>query len=319
MAYHDPYATRYGQDSQYFETPSYNPYVADRTPQRYDSRDYYPRPEREPYADTGEYRDDPVPPEVPPKHEKEEGNVTTKETLAGSTFPSSDFLGSRTKQLKTWRYNNQENLWTRGTRPQCIGRLCCCSLMIIAFLFVSILLPLVLWARPPNISLSQVKFPTTGSTIQLQNDGLSINLGVDINVSNPNYFSVDVPKIRVEIFYPINNTPLGDGMQTNLVFKSHSTTNFTFPFAVKYKRSEDPGRTIVKDLASRCGLIGSTKQDIQVNYKITLSLRFLLVTVSPVFSNRFSFSCPLSESDFSEMLAGTGVTLADLLQESARL
>ena len=78
---------------------------------------------------------------------------------------------------------------------------------------------------------------------------------------------------RFQIFYPIENTNIGSGLITDLVFKAHETTNFTFPFTIKYKESLDPNHKIIIDIATKCGFVGSAKTNIKVNYKITVSLR----------------------------------------------
>jgi hypothetical protein len=179
--------------------------------------------------------------------------------------------------------------------------------MILAFFLASTLLVMALWIRPPNININDVGAPMTGSAIQLQNDGLQINLGVNISVANPNYFAVAFKKVQAEIFYPIDNTLMGGGFLSNLVFNAHQTTNFTFPFAIKYQESLDPNRKVIIDIATKCGFVGGAKTNIKVNYKITLGLRILFVVVSPVISNSFSFECPLQQSDVAGLLGGTNL------------
>ncbi|KAF8911974.1 hypothetical protein CPB84DRAFT_1760926 [Gymnopilus junonius] len=178
--------------------------------------------------------------------------------------------------------------------------------MTAVFLIVSIVLALALWIRPPSIYIGNVQTTVeNGSAIQQTSNGIQVNLGVNISVSNPNYFSVDFKKIEAEIFYPIQNTPVGGGQANNIVFKSNSQTNFTFPFALNYNSTADPGGAIILDLAQKCGVTpGSTKSNINVNYSITLGIRILLVTISPVISNQFSFPCPLQASDISKFLNG---------------
>ncbi|KAF9475838.1 hypothetical protein BDN70DRAFT_923702 [Pholiota conissans] len=227
--------------------------------------------------------------------------------------------GKRTpRALREYRYDHQGNLWAQGGRGRCIGRVCCCSLMTAVFLIVSIVLALALWIRPPSISVGDVEtMSVDGVTIQQVTDGLQVNLGVNISyedlydcvatVQNPNYFSVDFKKIQADISYPLNNFPIGDGSANNIVFKSRSETNFTFPFALKYNSTADTGNAVILDIASKCGVNGSgQKQNIVVNYKITLGIRILLITISPVVSNQFNFPCPLSASDISKFLGGGG-------------
>lgn len=44
-----------------------------------------------------------------------------------------------------------------------------------------------------------------------------------------------------------------------------------FPFAIEYTEAIDPNKTIIKDIAVKCGFIGNSKSDIPVNYQLTVS------------------------------------------------
>jgi len=72
-----------------------------------------------------------------------------------------------------------------------------------------------------------------------------------------------------QIIYPINNTNIGSGNEGNIVFPSHTTTTFDFPFTIDYQRALDPDNLILVDLATKCGILGNPS-DISVNYKITV-------------------------------------------------
>lgn len=71
-----------------------------------------------------------------------------------------------------------------------------------------------------------------------------------------------------QIFYPINNTLVGGGTLKNLEITDHKQTNFTLPFSLNYTESIDPSFAILKDIASRCGFTGGTRQNIDVNYAL---------------------------------------------------
>jgi hypothetical protein len=96
-----------------------------------------------------------------------------------------------------------------------------------------------------------------------------------------------------QIFYPINNTLIGNGKLANVKLPSRATTKFTFPFSLDYTESIDPNRLILADLASKCG---SNQQDLTVNYKLTVGVKVFFITVSPTISNPISFPCPISAS-----------------------
>ncbi|CAA7271537.1 unnamed protein product [Cyclocybe aegerita] len=230
----------------------------------------------------------------------------------GSGFEQGEFTPQhRTRKARTpralreYRYDHQGNLWTKGGGGRCAGRVCFCTLLTTLFLIISIVLSLALWIRPPSIKIGEVETMTTnGSPIQQITNGIQIDFGVDISVNNPNYFSVDFKKIQAEIFYPIDDTPVGGGTASEIVIKSDAQTNFTFPFSLVYTSTEDPQSRVILDIAQKCGVIGGTRSQITVNYKITLGIRIILVTISPVISNSFRFDCPLQASDISKFLGG---------------
>jgi hypothetical protein len=181
--------------------------------------------------------------------------------------------------------------------------------MSTVFLIVSIALALALYIRPPSILIgsAQPLSGSVGNAISTTNNGLSIQLGVDISVSNPNYFGVVFPKIELELFYPINNTPVGGGIANNIDFKSRAQTNFTFPFMLTYNSSQAEANAIFSDLASKCGLGGGTKSNLNINYKITLGIRILMAVISPTISNTFSFPCPITPSEIGQLLNGLNI------------
>lgn len=194
--------------------------------------------------------------------------------------------------LKGYRYDTKGNLWTKGSRARCVGRFACCTIMIAVLLIVSIVLSLALWIRPPSIEIGNVVTRNTTGSLSSP-DGLEINLSVDIGVNNPNYFSVDFKQLKVEIFYPPNDVPVGGGEANDIVFASGEHTNFTFPFQLSYRSADDPGSAVFIDLGEKCGIGGTTrKQDISVDYKLSLAIRILLITIKPVVRNTFTFTCP---------------------------
>ncbi|KAG2020080.1 hypothetical protein CC2G_005460 [Coprinopsis cinerea AmutBmut pab1-1] len=195
------------------------------------------------------------------------------------------------KGLKEYRYDTQGNLWTKGSRGRCIGRFLCCTIMITILLVVSIVLALALWIRPPAIDIGDVVTHNTTGSLSSP-DGLEINLSVPISVNNPNYFTVAFSLLKVEIFYPINNTPVGGGESRDIVFKSGEETDFTFPFKLSYRTADDPGNRVFVDLGTKCGVGGGRRENISVNYKLTLGIRIMLITISPVIENTFTFQCP---------------------------
>ncbi|KAF9013996.1 hypothetical protein BDQ17DRAFT_1396083 [Cyathus striatus] len=331
MAYRDPYTTT-GAGSRYdphqqaypsYTTPEYNPYEYNQNAGGvgYNNAPYSDEPRH--YNDyDSEYDNTQATTNYPPRREPSQKTYLTKEKPvgvdegfdpAGFAFPREKFvnLQSRTvSALKAYRYDHRGNLWTRGGRGRCIGRFCCCTLMTAILLIVCIVLTLALWVRPPGIEIGNIQ-PTSqnGSPFTVESDGLTINLGVNISIDNPNYFAVSFKQIKAEIFYPTsdgNDTAIGGGNLTDVVFHSHSEQNITFPFSIDYKTSLDPQSLILVDIGTKCGVIGSSKSDITVNYKITLGLKILFVTISPTVQNTVSFACPIDDSEIQALKALLG-------------
>lgn len=172
--------------------------------------------------------------------------------------------------------------------------------MITVFLIISILLSLALWVRPPNIVIAS---PVQNDTqpFSFQNGELSFNLGVNITVDNPNFFSVALKKVELDLIYPINNYPVGGGVKNNVDIKSNTQTNFTFPFSLDYNVTDTSGTSVLRDIVAKC----TANEDLTVKYDLKLSLRIIIVSVSPTISNTFTIGCPVDTSELEKILGGS--------------
>ncbi|KAF9053815.1 hypothetical protein BDZ89DRAFT_1107427 [Hymenopellis radicata] len=329
MAYQDPYAGQYGRydhDPQYAQASQdvFNPYAPNQQP-----HDTY---EHGGYTDyNARYRDDPVDHNnygVQRQPSTRTVGFVNTQHVPKPEGPSNGFdQGEFTPQektafnLKAYRYESQGNLWTRGSRVGCIGRFCCCTVLIVAFIFISIILALALadsrrqWIRPPAVIIGTISQPTTGSQFQLTDNGVTINFNLNVSVSNPNYFGVDLKKVQTQLFYPINNTDIGGGLTNNVNFPSNSNKTVTFPFSIDYTSSLDPNNAILLDLLQKCGVLG---QPVMLRLTtrsliIQLSIRILIITVSPSISNSFTFTCPLDASSLEGLMNSSGLNIGDIL------
>lgn len=212
--------------------------------------------------------------------------------------------GAIPRQQKTARalrqYRTDGHLWKKGGRGGCIGRFLGCGVLMFLLIVPCIFLTFALFIRPPNITIGAVN--PSANDITRSPAGLNISMGVNISVSNPNYFGVSFSQISADIIYPINNTDIGGGISRNIDFSPRSQNNFTFPFYIDYQAANDPGGKIILDLATKCGVLGTGKSNIVVNYRLTLGLKILFFTISPVIANQFSFACPLKQSDLQGLV-----------------
>ncbi|KAH9981041.1 hypothetical protein BGW80DRAFT_1268067 [Lactifluus volemus] len=280
---------QYGGENQQHETynepPPFNPYSLHRPQESYD-QNHYSQP----------YTDEPSNP-LPQAQPVQSLAPVNKEASAFSPdeFAPPSRKDPSARNLRAWRYEQGRPLWTRGSRPGCFCRFFFCTFFITLFLIVGIVLSLALWIRPPDIIVGSINGSSSvvaqGATVL--NDGIEVNLGLPVEVVNPNYFSAKLTNVHADIIYPINNTLIGNGTLKNVDLPSHTTTTFTFPFSLHYTEAIDPNRAILEDLIAKCG--GSQK-DLTITYKLTVGVKVFFITVSPTISNPISFPCPIPES-----------------------
>jgi hypothetical protein len=295
MAYHDQYAGN--QEFNPYSNPQ--PHASYEEPQASSYENYGPR-----YQD----QDTAYQPSGP-KFAK----VRDPDEVSG--FDRGEFgspRGEKAQNVSQYRREiRDENLWTKGGRVNCIGRFVCCTLMIAVFIIVSIVLALALWIRPPSILIGSAGLTANGTSgVQFQSSGITVPLEVNISVNNPNYFSVELKKVTLDLTYPLDNnlTDIGNGTISDITFDSHSNTNFTFPFDIVYEFSTDPDHTILVDMANKCGLLGGSESDLTIDYTIKIDLKILLVNISPSISNSFSISCPFDASELQSFIDSLGLS-----------
>ncbi|WWC95829.1 hypothetical protein V866_002696 [Kwoniella sp. B9012] len=180
--------------------------------------------------------------------------------------------------LRMWRKDERGKQWSRGGGVRMSLRLCCCCFTIGIIL---------VYIRPPSFALNSVNIGS--SPVSLTTNGLTVSFDLSISVANPNWFNADFKEITATAQYPGNNTnTFGGGTLYNLNF--------------------DPNQVILKDLISKCGISGGTKQDITVDYDLYLKLKILGVTVSPTISNSASFECPITASDIQSIIGSDSLS-----------
>ena len=67
-------------------------------------------------------------------------------------------LDRNSRNMRRWRLDNSEGLWTRGGALATFGRFLCCTIMIAVFLFISIVLSLALVCDCPPHAISRSSF-----------------------------------------------------------------------------------------------------------------------------------------------------------------
>ncbi|KAI0748092.1 hypothetical protein C8Q80DRAFT_1120655 [Daedaleopsis nitida] len=315
MAYHDPYSNN--QYSQQYQDAPFNPYEVQ---QQQASRGYQQGGHSRGFGQGtyGGY-------DAGYGYAEQDASGRTKET---STFEDDAVSRPNIRtpgNIRRWRKEHQEDLWTKGSRAGCFGRFFCCTLMIFLFFVVSIVLSLALdrrltqaalrlqWLRPPNIIIGN---PTPDlSTFAVNGTSISVALPVSISVNNPNYFTVELSSLDASVIYPINNTEIGSGHMTDIKFQDHTQTNFTFPVTISYDAKSDTSGAVIADLAKKCGVdpsIAATQVSVTVNIKV--GLKIMLIPISTTVTQPVSFACNLGGAltKFEDLLNGLGINIGDL-------
>ncbi|GAA5989393.1 hypothetical protein JCM10908_001289 [Rhodotorula pacifica] len=211
--------------------------------------------------------------------------------------------------LRIFRKDEHAGALTRGGRARCCGRVFCCSVMLIVLILVGIVAAFFLWVKPPYVSFRGIRPPTSGNEVSVQTGGFLINVTLDINVINPNFFGAHFSRVDATAYYPTKpSEAVGGGTLTNFDIKKHSNSTINFPFTINYTTSYDSDRSVLQDIASRCGFLGGTATQLKVNYKVKTEVRVIAVSIGPSFSSSASFDCPLTESDITGFLGSSGLS-----------
>ncbi|KAG0666579.1 hypothetical protein C6P46_004245 [Rhodotorula mucilaginosa] len=211
--------------------------------------------------------------------------------------------------LRMFRKDEHAGALTRGGRMRCCGRVFCCSIMLIVLILVGIVAAFFLWVKPPDVTFRGIRPPTSGNEVSVQTGGFLINVTLDINVINPNFFGAHFSRVDATAYYPTKpNEAVGGGTLKNFDIKKHSNSTINFPFSINYTTSYDSDRTVLQDIARRCGFLGDAATQLKVNYKVKTEVRVIAVSIGPTFSSSASFDCPLTESDITGFLGSSGLS-----------
>jgi hypothetical protein len=172
-------------------------------------------------------------------------------------------------------------------------------------LIFSIFLTLLLWVRPPDVAFNGIATDNKNPAV-FSAESLTVDIGASVSVANPNYFSVAFDQIKAQAFHPLlPNTPLGSGQVTGINFESGHETTFTFPFEIKYIFSQDQDYAVLKDIAAKCGLMGSPRSKLPLDYKFTVKIKGIAIPVTVRGSTRID--CPLTDDQLKTLSGFSGI------------
>jgi hypothetical protein len=185
-----------------------------------------------------------------------------------------------------------------GSAKKHRGRTCAiiCCFLILIILIVGLILFLTF--KQPQVDFLEIGQSSDNVEPYVQTPtGFDFNFGLKIRVNNPNIIGATFSSIKVVAFYPNFDKSIGGGNMTNVKIASRGNTTIDFPFSIRYDMGIDPNFEILRDIATKCGLIGSSeKQKITINYTLTLSLKLLFVSIpTPDFKKQANIDCPLKD------------------------
>jgi len=187
-----------------------------------------------------------------------------------------------------------------GGRASCgktCGILCCLFILIIGGIVAAVLL----WARPPNITFLGIEPSSELPPYVSRPSSFDFNFNLKIQVDNPNMVGAYFSMIKAVAFYPGHQSTIGGGNLTDVHIASKANTTLYFPFSINYNADLDPGYEILTDIARKCGLIGNNKTKLEIDYTLTLSVKVLLISISPSFNKNALFDCPIKDGKMPDI------------------
>ncbi|KAK7062680.1 hypothetical protein VNI00_000168 [Paramarasmius palmivorus] len=164
---------------------------------------------------------------------------------------------------------------------------------------------LILWLKPPSVSFKMDNTGTGSNTprVNFTMDGVTIPLKANISVNNPNYISAKLDKLQMELIYPtrVASVPLGEVSLQDITFNTNSRTNFTLSLDIDYQYKVDPRRSVLIDVAQKCGILRNKKSKLRVELHIKANVRVLSTAIRPTISTSFEFDCPIEQGVIEAM------------------
>ncbi|KAH8554238.1 hypothetical protein BGW37DRAFT_483950 [Umbelopsis sp. PMI_123] len=177
-------------------------------------------------------------------------------------------------------------------------RWCSCGLLIIFLAFGITIGVLAALFKQPQVNFNGITLSNSTQAVQMNGTGFNINFNLNIGVVNPNIESATFTSVKAVVYYPTAPTvPVGSGEKDNVHIGSQSITNITFPFQIEYDPEQATSQAMMLDIFQKCGILGGTKSDLTVNYKVTVSVNVIGINISPTLSESATFPCPFSSSD----------------------
>ncbi|SNX83863.1 uncharacterized protein MEPE_02571 [Melanopsichium pennsylvanicum] len=238
----------------------------------------------------------------------EDNNMISEKAHYGSPYAANRASGN-----SIWTKDDKRALASRSA-PAKICRVLFGNIILAIILIVSIVCLIVMFLRPPNVAISGISVPSQNG-VSYENGAFAFNVSVDISVSNPNSISASIKKLKATAYDSADqSTALGHGLLENQKIQPNANTTVVFPFQIKYDQSQDSDLSIIKNIASDCGLnlsggSSNSSGDLSFLFKIEVDVKVLSVTVPVNINRNISFACPLSASSLESIISGLSSAL----------
>ncbi|ORZ13088.1 hypothetical protein BCR42DRAFT_419152 [Absidia repens] len=183
------------------------------------------------------------------------------------------------------------------------ARYCSCILLLILIAIGIVIGVLAALFKMPTVEMSGLESaPTVNIT-----GGNQINMGFNLQVSvnNPNVEGITFDTIIAKAYYPnYHDNQIGGGEKDNVVIGKNQVTNFTFPFTLNIDMTKD--QAIINDIFSKCGLDGSPKQPIKIDYDVIPTVKFGVIPISLTISKSTSMDCPAELENLGGLASAVG-------------
>ncbi|CAO3701780.1 unnamed protein product [Rhizopus stolonifer] len=226
---------------------------------------------------------------------------------------------SETKFMDTYNSDDEgEKIIPREKKKRsCIDKMCCgcctccprwmrwctCIIFIIIVILAIIIGVLAALFKVPTVQFTGLK---ESPAITSLNNVLNMTFSLGITVDNPNFESITFEKISADAYYPSPyNVQVGGGEVDNVHIVSNGITNITFPFSITINSTDTAQQGVLMDLVTKCGLDGSTKQNINFNYYVHPTVRIIGIAITPTISKSMSIACPLQGDDLTSILGSS--------------
>ncbi|KAI9257909.1 hypothetical protein BY458DRAFT_518479 [Sporodiniella umbellata] len=199
-------------------------------------------------------------------------------------------------------------------RRSCLDKLCCgcctccprwmrwctCILFLLILVLAIVIGVLVALFKMPTVEFTGLKGSPKMTNV---NNMLNMTFDLGITVHNPNFESITFEKIWADAYYPSPySVKVGGGEVSNVHIVSNGVTNITFPFAIHINSTDPAQQGVMMDLVTKCGLDGSTKRNIDLNYYVHPTVRIVGIAITPKIAASMSVPCPIQGDDLAGIL-----------------